>query len=292
MNEELSSNGNDQTLPEPRVLTWLATRGTFVSEMLSFGGTTATGAAFGFDGATRAWTLAGGIVTVVAAFGFRTFREQHRKKQEERDQRVQRNMVRDLLSEINMLDVVASRASDPELGTRDRKEQLSGARLTVLTLARHRLGPDTGVSVNYFEVTSPEHATLKAATWGRMGGTGRVSTRVFTPESPTLQLALAGKGRLVRDTRQLTGPEVNEKPEYGSFAVAPVYAGSSLFGLLTVDATPVDGLTSLDQELLMKYGSSLAATFVAQGGVPKINMDSFDRAGKLVHDPRHGGEPK
>ena len=191
-----------------------------------------------------------------------------------------------------MLDALILRASDPELGARDREEQLSGARNIVLRVVSDRLGPDVGVSVNYFEVTSPERATLTAASWGRIGEMGRASSRVFTPESPTLMLALTGRGRLVHDTRQLTGPEADEELEYGSFAVAPVFAVNSLFGLLTVDAKPVDGLTSFDQKLLMKYGSSLATTFVAQGGVPKINMDSFDRAGRIVSDLRHGGEPQ
>lgn len=286
------ANGDDLVLPEPKVLTWLGTRGTFLSEILSFGGTTAAGAAFAFEGATRGWVLAVGIVVAVTAIGFRAFRERHRKELTEHKQGEQRDTVQELLSEINMLDALILRASDPELGARDRKEQLSGARHIVLRVVSDRLGPDVGVSVNYFEVTSPERATLTAASWGRIGEMGRVSSRVFTPESPTLMLALTGRGRLVHDTRQLTGPEADEELEYRSFAVAPVFAVNSLFGLLTVDAKPVDGLTSFDQKLLMKYGSSLATTFVAQGGVPKINMDSFDRAGRIVSDLRHGGEPQ
>lgn len=205
------ANGDDLVLPEPKVLTWLGTRGTFLSEGLSFGGTTAAGAAFAFEGATRGWVLAVGIVVAVAAIGFRAFRERHRKELTEYKQGERRDIARELLSEINMLDALILRASDPELGTRDRKEQLSGARHIVLTVASRRLGPDTGVSVNYFEVTSPEHPTLTAAAWGRIGGTGRVSSRVFTHESPTLMLALAGEGRLVQDTRQLTGPEADEE---------------------------------------------------------------------------------
>ena len=66
----------------------------------------------------------------------------------------------------------------------------------------------------------------------------------------------------------------------------------AFFGLLTIDAKPVDGLTSFDQKLLMKYGASLATTFVAQGGVPKINMDFFYRASRIIPNPRHGGELK
>lgn len=42
----------------------------------------------------------------------------------------------------------------------------------------------------------------------------------------------------------------------------------------------------------MKYGASLATTFVAQGGVPKINMDFFYRASRIIPNPRHGGELK
>ena len=43
--------------------------------MLSFGGPTAAGAAFAFEGATRGWVLAVGIVVAVTAIGFRAFRE-------------------------------------------------------------------------------------------------------------------------------------------------------------------------------------------------------------------------
>ncbi|WP_303975607.1 hypothetical protein [Corynebacterium kroppenstedtii] len=186
-------------------------------------------AAFAFEGATRGWVLAGGVVVAVAAIGFRAFRERHRKELTERKQDKQCDMAEELLSEISMLDALILRASDPELGTRDRKEQLLGARHIVLMVDSDRLGPEAGVSVNYFEVTSPECATLTAAAWGRIGETGRVSSRVFTPESPTLMLALAGEGRLVRDTRQLTGPEADEELEYGSFVVAPVYSGNSFF---------------------------------------------------------------
>lgn len=79
----------------------------------------------------------------------------------------------------------------------------------------------------------------------------------FAFEGATRGWVLAGEGRLVQNTRQLTGPEADEEREYGSLAVAPVYAGNSLFGLFTVDAKPVNGLTSFHQKLLLKYGSSL-----------------------------------
>lgn len=50
----------------------------------------------------------------------------------------------------------------------------------------------------------------------------------FAFEGATRGWVLAGEGRLVQNTRQLTGPEADEELEYGSFAVAPVYAGNSL----------------------------------------------------------------
>lgn len=285
-------NGEGSSLPEPRWLTWLANRGTFSSELVSLAGMTMVSISTGYDGSTRTWLVIGGFSVSILALGFRAFRENHRKAQEARQSRQQRRMVRELITELNTIDVVVSRATDPELSAKERREQLAGARSSILAMVRHRVGPDEGVSVNYFEVTDAEKCTLAAAKWGRIGGVGRPSDRVFTPASPTLQLAAVGKGRLVRDTMELEGSEKDENPPYGSFAVAPVYAGTSLFGVITVDAEPVDGLTPLDQELLMNFGSKLATTFIAQGNAKKINMDTFDSPGKIDDEADEGGEPQ
>lgn len=283
-------HGERELSLRPEELTWPEVSGSLISEILTLAGTTATGVAFGFEGAARAWTLVGGVSAVIAAFVFRTLKERRRYKSTVAARERNRIEVERILVEFNMLDVIISEATDPKLNSAKRAERLAEARKSVLIFAQRRLGPVDGVSVNYFEVLSPDKLVLSAADWGRLGGTGKISSRKFTRESPTLQAALKREGRLVTDTTTLPEAERGGGLRYGSFAVAPVYAGDSLFGVLTVDAEPIGGLTGLDKELLVKYASSLATIFVVTGGVASINIAAVDRTGSMGAQTEGGGD--
>lgn len=138
---------------------------------------------------------------------------------------------------------------------------------------------------------------LKAEEWGAVGRSGAPSQRVFTERSSSVKAALAGRARVEPDASnlpkddQVTGEPVGSR--YGSFATAPVYAGKSLYGLLTVDSTQLDAFGDFHEEQLVNFGKLIALTFAAEGRKRHVPMFSGPTDGSIGDepDPATGGDP-
>lgn len=297
--------------PEPKALRWIAKHSSGLSEATNALGAVAVLLASVTEGAYQATFVVSGIVLLALAGVIRYFQNRRNESEETalathnrekiddmalgHEEHVQ-NMaleheeyVQNLVSDLNMASVQARTALN-ESSKREKDKGLHGARTTVIALASGIIGPRRGVSVNFFEVKNSEDLRLEAADWGSSGRNGTpVSDRIFTKEDESLRKALRLEGRLIRDTDRL--PESEEKPtRYKCFAVAPVFAGKCLYGLLTVDSKAPGSLNESDMQTLINLASTLSITFAADDAVAKIDLTSDVVSAILETDTPLGGE--
>ena len=145
---------------------------------------------------------------------------------------------------------------------RPRQESLASARRAILSTVQQSIGPENGVRVNLFEVTCLEPPTLEASGHGHVGRDNHRSTRVFTSEDETLQLALyRNQGRFVEDTHLA---EIDSSLPYQTFATMPVSSEKYLYGILTVDSPVAGDINEFEaKRLLNLYASQFALTFMS-----------------------------
>ncbi len=233
-----------EVFPEPKWITWLGNRSDYWADAATFLSAVLLTIGSIYMGTIRLSCLASGVIVGLLAITYRSF--------------------------------LMNRRDD------EQQELLSGARGLILEFVRNRVGPAQGVSVNFFQVECEDQRILSAAKWGRIGEMGHPSSRKFTPESVTLQLAASGRGRIINDTKtELDGEDSRENLVYRSFVTAPVYAGDTLFGVITVDAKQKNGFTDLDLNLLANFGAKLATIFLVQGDMKTISVKVFEPLGKI-----------
>lgn len=276
---------------------WLASRKTWISEVLSIAGPVLAGGAFSVDG-VWVWTLlTSGAVAALSALVLRSANRSYRRQRDQELSEQQREAAWRLVYESNMAVKPILDGLQPACTLKAKRETLVSARSTIVHLAHGRLGPEGKISVNFFGVVAPGECVLKAESWGAVGRSEAPSLRVFTEDSASVKAALAGRARVEPDASdlpeddQVTGEPVGSR--YGSFAAAPVYAGGSLYGLLTVDSTQLNAFSDLHEEQLMNFGKLIALTFAAEGRKLHVPM-LFGNAGATMDDepqPTTGGDP-
>ncbi|MGV0359396.1 GAF domain-containing protein [Corynebacterium mastitidis] len=238
-------------------------------ELGGVAGTLLVAAASFAQGAWRAGCFALGAALTAVAVAVRAYQEARGRRERELWEEHRADQARYLVSNLNMAGVPARAALHMSVRN-GRREYLHGARMVVLELARNVIGPGEGVRAHYFGVAEQGKIRLTVPEWGMRGSASRASERVLTGDDESLVRALRGEGWLVFDAREL-GESYGGLP-YRSFAVAPVFAGPRLYGVLTVDAREEKGFTRLDHEVLMNLASTLAVTFAVQGDAPYIDM--------------------
>lgn len=207
-------------------------------------------------------------------------KEQHKQEMEDEKEKHQKEIhrVRQQLAQsyldqdeqaISLLEqiLISSRcvlqASD-SLQTRIERQGLLTARGQILLQVRHMLSKnERGVRANLFEVDN-ETKEIRPASVGNAGSATAPSKRVFRPEDETYQLAAAGRTRLVPDTSNLPGEDLN----YGSFLAAPVITGKKLLGILAVDSPEAGDIDKYDEYLLMQFASLIALTYMLGPNIP------------------------
>ncbi|WJY96185.1 hypothetical protein CFELI_13030 [Corynebacterium felinum] len=131
-----------------------------------------------------------------------------------------------------------------------------GARKAIVVLVRNQLGSTNGVRVNHFEVDQTQTKLIPVSNRSSVGGE-RISTRIFTENDETFNLACKGQSRLETDTSNLDEDEL----PYETFVTAPIIAGNRLYGLLTVDSEKKGDLGEFDKSLLIHFASQMAVTY-------------------------------
>src|SRR5699024_7771410 len=144
------------------------------------------------------WGMLVGIVIAISIFGeYRRDARTARISKEKR--RLHQQPVKDLV--LTLIDTTQGTSDALSIEEkRPRQESLASARRAILSTVQQSIGPENGVRVNFFEVTCLDPPTLEASGHGHVGRDNHRSTRVFTSEDETLQLALyRNQGRFVED---------------------------------------------------------------------------------------------
>lgn len=260
-------------------------------ELGGVAGTLLVAAASFAQGAWRAGCFALGAALTAVAVAVRAYQEARGRRERELWEEAQGDRTKNLVSNLNMA-AFRVRAAMSRGEKRKREAQLQGARMLILELARNLMGAHDGTRAHYFQVESTERLCLVAPEWGVAGSAVGSSKRVITAEDESLKKALRGEGRLIGDTRELPEGEGSLLP-YGSFVVAPVFAGYRLYGILTVDSRGPGDLGELDKEALVNLASTLAMTFLDQRDIPYIDMTSVEALTRIEpNGGALGGDPQ
>lgn len=159
---------------------------------------------------------------------------------------------------------------------RKRQESLAAARRAILSTIRRSIGPSNGLRVNFFEVSESDPPTLKASAYGHEGRDNHRSTRTFTLNDESFNLAFKhNQGRFIEDA-QAAG--LDDPLPYQTFATMPVSSEDYLYGMITVDSPDAGDIDVFEaKELLNLYASQFALTFMSdQKDTKKLRIGDID----------------